>query len=629
MSIWRDVWRIINGQKVSTGRDQKGRTLVRDGTRFIGLTTAKQQAINDLIENEQRKYAQQVLGPLESLGMVKERSARLVPLILNNYTSSRPLTAAVRDAIIGPGNLPSYRGAMYNIMTGNGMPGQDPALANRVIPNLWLAPGEAAAVYSQKGIPETIIRKKSRSVLLHGVKIKNPLLSASQLDRVHERMLATELDKGVAYGIRDSLTYGGALMYPEFRHDNPATMQLPMSALVRAGVVGKHCINRFVTLDRWNVVHIPNWNPTAEDFTNPRKYYIPFLGSDVHGERCARIITAPQAGYWGVLMTMGWGISDIPGWLESVYNYQNVMSAIPTMINQMSILARTFNMDGILATEGAMILDDTAFNDTIKVREMSPNNPINLDVIGEIQAIQRDFKEVPNLVRLIRQDVGARANIPEELVWSSERGAFSSGDQTEGALEKQWESIKYIHRDVGLQLKHIAMLSVIDALGLDREVLRALPYTTIVFDNPTVANAEVRAKIAEYLGQAAFDMRSAGFPADAVAQIMSSYGDDEFSVRSDLLDDLKERQERVDAQEAEKHEKEMELLDAQIELTKKQAEMAGVAPVLGGTAPKPVKKGDGYTRLEQHAKEITRGTAAHKEGLQRAQGKMQKAQRAL
>jgi hypothetical protein len=629
MSVWRDVWRIINGQKTSNGRDEGNRTIVRDSVRFKGLPLSKQDRINALIENEQKAYTQKIIGPLDTVEDVKKRSGELVPMLVNNYVSSKPMAKSVYDSIVGPGvsvgGFPSARGAMYNTATVNGMPGQDPSTFNRTIPNLWISPGEAAAIYSQKGIPETIIRKKSLSVLLNGVKITNSWLTAAQTDAVRENLIAKGLPQTISYGLRDSLAYGGALTFPMFRRDTPVTMHLPVEALLRYDVVGKGCIDRFVTLDRWNVVHIPNWNPAAEDFIEPESYYIPFLGSDVHRDRCARIISAPQAGYWGTIMTMGWGISDIPGWLESVYNYQNVMSAIPTMINQMSILARTFNVDGILATEGGMIADDIAFENTIKVREMSPNNPINLDVVGNIQAIQRDFKEVQNLVRLIRQDVGARANIPEELLWSSERGAFSSGDQTEGAQEKQWESIKYIHRDVAYQLRRIAMLMIIDTLGKGRDVMRALPYTVISFDNPIVANAEVRAEIAEHLGKAAFDMRSAGFPADAVAQIMSSYGDDEFSVRSDLLDDLKKRQARVDAQEEEKHKKEMELMDAQIKATRAQAER------VQDTGPGvPHSGGDsGYSRLEQHSKERTRGTAARMEGLARAEGKMKKTQKAV
>jgi hypothetical protein len=325
-------------------------------------------------------------------------------------------------------------------------------------------------------------------------------------------------------------------------------------------------------------------------------------------------------------MTLGWGISDIPGWIESVYNYYNVMSAIPTMIAQMSVVVRSMNVDGILATEGSNILDDIDLENTVKVRESSINNPIDLDVIGELKAIQRDFKEVPNLVRLIRQDVGGRANIPEELLWSSERGAFSSGDTTEGAQEKQWESVKYLHRDVAHQLKSIAMFEVINALGKGREVLSALPYTTIEFDNPIVANAETRSKILANTSEAIFNIVSATLPLDAAARAISENSDDEFKMPADVMDMLRERQAETDKREKERHEKEMELLDAEIALKKEQAEHVGDAPMGGGGSGKgkiltSSSGGRGYSRLEQKRHEKTKGTEARREGLQRREGK--------
>jgi hypothetical protein len=325
-------------------------------------------------------------------------------------------------------------------------------------------------------------------------------------------------------------------------------------------------------------------------------------------------------------MTLGWGISDIPGWIESVYNYYNVMAAIPTMIAQMSVVVRSMNVDGILATEGSNILDDIDLENTVKVRESSVNNPIDLDVIGELKAIQRDFKEVPNLVRLIRQDVGGRATIPEELLWSSERGAFSSGDTTEGAQEKQWESIKYLHRDVAFQLKPLAMLEVINALGKGRDVLSALPYTTIEFDNPIVANAEARSKILANTGKAILDI-SAALPLDAAVRAVSENSDDEFKMPADVMEDLKKRQAELDRREGEKHEKEMALLDAQIALTNEQAEHAGDAPAGGGFSGGRGKiltsssGGHGYSKLDQKKHEKTRGTAARRESLQRREGK--------
>jgi hypothetical protein len=410
-----------------------------------------------------------------------------------------------------------------------------------------------------------------------------------------------------------------------FKHDSPLSMHLPIEALLRHGIVGKGCIDWMVSLDRWNCIHIPNWNPTDRDFLEPRHYYVPFLGAHVSGERCARIVTAPQYGYWAVLMTLGWGISDIPGWIESVYNYYSVMSAIPTMIAQMSVLVRSINVDSYMIAEGADVINHIDFENTVKVREASLLNPINLDVIGDLKAIERDFKEVPALVRLIRQDLGGKANIPEELLFSNERGAFSSGDTTEGALEKQWEPQKYIHRDVAFQLRNIAMLEVINALGKDRDVLSALPYTTIEFDNPIVANAEVRSKILANTGKALLDI-SAALPIDAAVRAVNENSDDEFKMPAEVMEELKVRQAELDEREQQKHEEEIELLQAQTNLTNEQAKHVGDAPVGGVSGGKgriltSSSGGHGYSRLDQKKHEKTRGTAARRESLQRRENK--------
>jgi hypothetical protein len=321
-------------------------------------------------------------------------------------------------------------------------------------------------------------------------------------------------------------------------------------------------------------------------------------------------------------MTLGWGISDIPGWIEAVFNYYNVMSAVPNMINQMSILARTFNVDGLMATEGADIMDHIDFDETFRVRQASINNPINLDVIGDLKAIQRDFKQVPELIRLIRQDAAARANIPEELLWSSERGAFSSGDSTDSAYEKQSEGTRYIHIDVAHQLKPIAQLAVINALGIGRDVLAALPYVTIEFDNPRITNAKDKAEIAGKITKGFFDLVAGGLPEDAALDISRQFSDDEFTISPELMENIRARQAVKDARETEKHEREMELMD-------KQIETAGQAPAAGGATPKPAtksgdkeKKGHSYDDpLEQ--KKHEKVGAGKKQGVQKARAKVQ------
>jgi hypothetical protein len=613
MAYWREIWRMINGTDTSTCFD--GETVrVKCSDSFKALPLSKQSLINDRIENEQKAQMLRYCKKMDSLDDIKRRSAGLIPLIVNNYKTNRPLSASVMDSIA---NLP----------TTSGVRGQDPATMNYVVPNVYVSPQEAAAIYSQKGLPEAIINKKGKSPLLNGMRIKNPKLSPEQHDAVRDDMVKNGFANSIVNTIIQSLLYGGAMLFPMFKRDTPLSMGLPVETLLKYDIIGRGCISHIVVLDRWNCVHIPNWNPTSQDFLYPKHYYIPFLGSHVSGERCSRIVTGQQYGYWAVLMTLGWGISDIPGWIESVYNYYNVMAAIPTMIAQMSVVVRSMNFDGILATEGANILGDIDLENTVKVRESSVNNPIDLDVVGDLKAIQRDFKEVPDLVRLIRQDVGGRATIPEELLWSSERGAFSSGDTTEGAQEKQWESIKYMHRDVAYQLKTVAMLEVINALGKGRDILSALPYTTIEFDNPIVANAEVRSKILANTSEAIFNVVSATLPLDAAARTISENSDDEFKVPAAVMEVLRERQEETDRRDKERHEKEMALLDAEIKLKKEQAEHAGDVSAGGGSSGGKGKiltsssGGRGYSRLDQSRKEKTRGTAARKESLQRRQGK--------
>lgn len=631
MSYNSDVWRQIEKSRTSNYR-KDNITVVRSTDSFKAMPLRTQDSINAKIANAELQNVKKAMPDIMSASEVRSSvQKRLTPVLLNTYHSKGSIITRVSDIMPGlgmpraaPGPQGFADGFVGNTMSGANMPGVDPSHSLQIVPNVWISPGEANAIYSQKGIPELIIKKKSQSILINGVRIRNPYLKPDQMDKIRDNMIRHDLADHIAQATNWSLVYGGSLMFPMFKDDSPVSMHLPMRALLKAGIVKKNCIDRFVTLDRWNVIHIPQWNPTAEDFLNPKEYFIPFLGCDVSGDRCARVVTAPQAGYLGNIMTLGWGISDMNGWYESVLNYMTVMSTIPTMINQMSILARTINVDGVLATEGELILDEVANQDTIRVRHSSTvDDPINLDVIGNLQAIQRDFKEVPELMRLIRQDFCARANIPEELILSSERGAFSSGDTTEGALEKQWEAIKYIHKDVARQLRYITYLMVIDALGVDRDVMRALPYTTIEFDNPALTDAAKKAEFFKKMTEGYFNEVSGLMPAGDALSLASAVGETDFPVDSGVIEELKGRQAKLDKQSDEKHELEMELLRTQIEQAK-NALANPASPASGKTAPKLKKDDDGKghsygNRLEQKQHEKVAAGGKSFERMQKAQ----------
>jgi hypothetical protein len=628
--LHEEVWKIINGARLPSRRT-KDSSRVRSLT-FKGLPFEKQKDINDLIEKHQFEKAKEVYGnDLKTVDHVRKVASDLGTLLTTNYKTKRSLVSAFKEGFNEPtirymrgdegtrvvdsfevrniGPMPSGPGfgGASNPITGDGVHGIDPSMAALNTANIWISPQEATTLYSQKGIFEMVIRKKSQSILLNGVKIKNPKYSPDQLKKIAENQKKKSFDRALANAVRDSLVYGGATIFPMFKKDNPATTNLDISLLARLGVVGKDCIDYFVALDRWNMYNIPNWNPTAKDYMQPKFYFVPFLGSDVSGQRTARIVTAPQAGYWGNLMTLGFGISDFCGYVQPGMNYRTVINTVPTMIRQMSILAREINIDGSLATEGSLYLDDLMKEDTIRFRDMSALNPIQMDVVGQIKAIQRDFKQVPELIRLIRQDYAANAGVPEELIWSSERGAFSSGDTTDSAYEKQSEGIRFMHREVADQCKNLAKLMVIDALGLDRDVLRDLDYTYIEFDEPKITNAKDRSEITATATKGVFDLVASGLKAPTAAKFVEILGGNEFELPHDLIEEIQAAQDEKDAMDKEQH-------DAEI-----KAMAEGGARPAGSKKPGD-KKGHSYTDpLEQRKHEKV--GAGRKQGLAKARNK--------
>ena len=575
------IWNIIRNEQVSSVvADSRVQVKSRD---FRPLSDKALLNINTRIENEMKKNtilaAKEGKKELVTIADLKKKADSFGQAVLANFKAKKPLLTTT-DSMTGREIAPSYPNGL-----GASAFGSD---------NIWISPSEAALIYSSKGIPELIIEKKSHSPLLNGIKIKNPRLEPKELDKISEDMIKHQFDIKIAETIRDSLVFGGSVFFPKFKEDSPATTFMSVENLVKYGIIKKDCIERFITLDRWNVVFTPDWNPLSSGFTKPHSYFIPFLGSVMNAQRCSRIVASPAAGYWGTMMTLGWGVSDIPGWYGSVLNYDAVMQAIPFMIKQMSLLVRSMDTSGMNAIEGAAMLDLISAENSFRQRETGPDNLIDIDTIGDLKAISRDFAEVPELVRLLRQDVGARARYPEELIWSSERGAFSSGDTSDSAFEKQTENVRYTHLKVARQLKEVVMIFIINSLGTSDRVIKALPYSTIEFDNPKLSNAKDRSEISAKISKGIFDTVAAGIPIPTAVDIAQQLSDNEFSLSSELIAELIRRQKEKD--EYDNRKKELELKIMEIQAT--TPPMTPGTPKTGATGGE--KKGHSYSdKLEQ------------------------------
>ena len=633
---------------------QNGKVAVTDSQNFKGMPMSALEEAQELVERAVKadtlvQANKCGIKQLDTLTTITERANQNIGIVMDCLQSKKPMTAEeIRQKAQSPvGIRDSIVNGRWNINNG-----VDPTRANLSLPNIYISPWEANSLYSQKGIFETIINKKSKSILLNGCNLENKHLTQKQIDLVKEKMEVLNFKEMLSESTLTSLVYGGALVFPLFKRDTPITTSLPLDALLKLGVLKKDCIDYFVQLDRWNTFIIPPYNPTQKDFLRPDVYTIPFLGSDVYHARCARVVTAKQAGYWGQIVNQGWGISDMCGYAQSGMNYKVAIQSLPLMIQQMSILARVVNVDGVLATEGANALDALVEQDTIRTREASPDNPVTMDVLGDIKSINRNFGQVPELIRLLRQDLASDATLPEPLLFSSEKGNFSSGDDTQGNLFKQNESVQMIHKDLESQFKQLAKIVIIDALGTDDEIIKALPYTQIHFDQPVIANALERAQIGKFHSETVFNLVSARLPIDIAVEMADKNVSSDMRTNADILEKLQKIQNKGDKQdekrvdlELEQKQKDIEQTEAQIKATEESVKVqkAGVNTVKGGEhketeedkktrgkspaeeqREKTVseKEEKSYSRLEQKQHEKTRvGSTKRSEKLAKSQNK--------
>lgn len=621
MVDFKELRKIINGSNMSVKHYQNGKVAITDSHNFKGMKLSDletaQKLVADAAEADTKELARKCgIKEIETLDSITKRANQNIGVIMDCLQSKTPMTAEeIRKKAQSP------RGIRDSIINGrwNVNNGIDPSRSNLSLPNVYISPWEANSLYSQKGIFETVINKKSKSILLNGCNLENTHLTQKQIDLVKERMEVHDFKNILTENTLTSLVYGGSLCFPLFKKDTPVTTTLSLASLLRLGVLKKDCIDYFVNLDRWNTFIVPPYNPTQKDFLRPEVYTIPFLGSDVHHSRCARVVTAKQAGYWGQILNQGWGISDLCGYLQSGMNYKVAVQSLPLMIQQMSILARTVNVDGVLATEGANALDNLVEQDTIRTREASPDNPITMDVLGDIKSINRNFGQVPELIRLLRQDFASDAVLPEPLLFSSEKGNFSSGDDTQGNLFKQNESVQMIHKELEPQFKQLAKIMIIDALGTDDEIIKALPYTQIHFDQPVIANALERAQIGKHHSETVFNYVSARLPIDIAVEMADKNVSSDMRTTADILEKLRNIQTKGDKNDDKRVQLELEQKEADIEQTNAQTK----ATEESVNAQKAEVSSGGGHHEETEEEKKTRGKSPAEEQREKAESEKQ------
>ena len=151
----------------------------------------------------------------------------------------------------------------YNPISGTGT-GVDPSLATQANIPLLIGPGEVTALYSNGGISQIIIDKKSKGVLLNGYRFKGTGFEEQQLIDLQGHAEMSGFGMALNDVFRDGNIYGGSVLFPIFNKDNPLTTAMTAKQLFQSGVLEKNCLRRWVEVDRWNTVVVPSFDLTEE-----------------------------------------------------------------------------------------------------------------------------------------------------------------------------------------------------------------------------------------------------------------------------------------------------------------------------------------------------------------------------
>ena len=412
--------------------------------------------------------------------------------------------------------------SFYNPMSKVGT-GADPTTYSAATIPVAIGPFEATSIYSSGGIAEIIINKKAKGVTLNGYRFvseNKEVWTEEKLELLRERLNETGFVDKLSDTMRDGFLYGGAVLYPVFKRDTGESFAYDASTLLRNGLLHEGCIDRWVEIDRWNTVLVPEFNVTAADYMSAKSYYVPLSGIEVCTDRSA-IIKPKRLPYWGAIRQMGWGVSDLEGYMRSILGYEMSIASIPLMAQQMSLLLYEMPLDTLFAQLGVDAVKKLMKENTEQMKEWSMANPKVLNAFGKVYTVNRQYTGYPDLMLTMRQDIAAQSGIPESVLFHTQPKGFSNN--TEEVLLKESQTVKLAQQAVLPSLEYIVPYAVLHAFGPDSQEARFIRDVHFSFDTPVVATDSERAETSARFSAAVNSLRQAGVPITAALNITQQF----------------------------------------------------------------------------------------------------------
>ena len=412
--------------------------------------------------------------------------------------------------------------SFYNPMSKIGT-GADPTTYSAATIPVAIGPFEATSIYSSGGIAEIIINKKAKGVTLNGYRFvseNKEVWTEEKLELLRERLNETGFIDKLSDTMRDGFLYGGAVLYPVFKRDTGESFAYDASTLLRNGLLHEGCIDRWVEIDRWNTVLVPEFNVTAADYMSAKSYYVPLSGIEVCTDRSA-IIKPKRLPYWGAIRQMGWGVSDLEGYMRSILGYEMSIASIPLMAQQMSLLLYEMPLDTLFAQLGVDAVKKLMKENTEQMKEWSMANPKVLNAFGKVYTVNRQYTGYPELMLTMRQDIAAQSGIPESVLFHTQPKGFSNN--TEEVLLKESQTVKLAQQAILPSLEYIVPYAVLHAFGPDSQEARFIRDVHFSFDTPVVATDSERAETSARFSAAVNSLRQAGVPITAALTITQQF----------------------------------------------------------------------------------------------------------
>lgn len=469
----------------------------------IVLDTAEIETIRDELYQNVRD-AQLADGAIQSVAELKESLTLKTQEKIKEYLAQRTQQEALRQ------HKGIVKDGYFNPVSGIGTY-IDPGMETQAFIPVSITPAEATAYYASGGVPARIIEKKAGCLSLDGVKFECSNLSPEDITRLEEYAAETGFNEAYAQGITESLIFGGAVVYPVLKNDNPLSMLHGKRELLKESPE-KNFIKYWVTADRWNCVFVPDTNITAQDYLFAKRLFIPLGGYRVNTSRVA-MIRPKKLPFWGAIKQMGWSTSDFEGWIKDYEAYEIMKMSLPIMSQQMSLMYHQYPADGLLIENGTEYAKQFFKQNEEQMRNWSILHPKAINNIGEIKILERSYSGYQQLIQEARLALCASARVPESVLFSEKSSGLATDNEQDITL-KQSETIRLLFNNVAPSFSNCIELLVYSCFGVNSEQAKFAKQVKLKANNGVVLSDMDKAQLGGQFTQIAGQLVAMGIPLD-------------------------------------------------------------------------------------------------------------------